>query len=36
MTVQATVNAWERVKDLLHQAMQLPEGDRSRFLEDQC
>lgn len=30
------VETWERVKELLHQAMQLPDADRSRFLEDHC
>src|ERR1700722_4900843 len=30
------IETWERVKELLHQVMLLPEGDRSRFLEDHC
>jgi eukaryotic-like serine/threonine-protein kinase len=28
--------SWERVKDLLHQAMQLPEDERGRFLDEAC
>ena len=31
-----TVHAWERVKDVLHQAMQLPTEDRARFLDEAC
>ena len=31
-----TVNRWEDVKELLHQAMQLAPGERARFLDQAC
>jgi non-specific serine/threonine protein kinase/serine/threonine-protein kinase len=31
-----TVNAWERVKDVLHHAMQLPSEERARFVDEAC
>jgi serine/threonine protein kinase len=31
-----TVGAWERIKDVLHQAMQLPSEDRARFVDEAC
>jgi len=31
-----TVQAWERVKELLHQAMQLPTSERAAFLDLEC
>jgi hypothetical protein len=31
-----TDERWERVKDLLHQAMQLTEDQRTRFLQEMC
>ena len=31
-----TVNRWEDVKGLLHQAMQLAPGERARFLDQAC
>ncbi|MGC2172659.1 MAG: serine/threonine-protein kinase [Candidatus Sulfotelmatobacter sp.] len=37
MTIPVTtVQQWERVKDLLHQAMQLEPGQRARFLDEAC
>ena len=31
-----TVERWQRVKELLHQAMQLAPESRARFLDDAC
>jgi eukaryotic-like serine/threonine-protein kinase len=31
-----TTGQWERVKELLHQAMQLGTGERARFLDEAC
>jgi hypothetical protein len=31
-----TVQAWERVKELLHQAMGLRPHERGRFLDEAC
>ena len=31
-----TIQRWEHVKELLHQAMQLAPEDRTRFLDEAC
>ena len=31
-----TIKSWEKVKDLLHQAMELAPAQRARFLDDAC
>ncbi len=36
MTRVMTVDAWERVKEILHQAMELGADERSRFLDQAC